>query len=141
MPSRFHGERYTVRLGSKSTCNEDSCQSHTAWVFEAAYFFPYWFLARAIYLIIGTPLGGNPTFRLTLLKRVEYTSEIGFFRMVETGNTKTLISLLDSRKASPSDVDITYGRTALCVSVLLWELALAKRLTLNSMQYQTTIST
>lgn len=100
-------------------CDHVHCQRHSSRYVEATYLFPDWFLARAVYLVVGTPYMSDPVFGLVVHRRLKYGSENSIFRMAREGNAVGIKSLLESRKGSPNDVESTYGSTALIVRDLL----------------------
>jgi hypothetical protein len=57
---------------------------------------------------------GDPSFGLTVRRRIEYSSESLIFMIATAGNLEGIKWLLN-RKASPNDVTLQSGQTALHV--------------------------
>ena len=95
-------------------CSEKNCQDHSARLLELTYYFPIWIVSRVIFLIIGIPHTGSPTFGLVVRKVIPFSSEPYFFQMASSGNTEGIKSLFESCQADANDLSDT-GNTALNV--------------------------
>jgi hypothetical protein len=110
--SLFIGYSGIPRLRPK--CNEHSCHLESQPLLYITYFFPAWFLARTMSLMISTiPLAG-PLVSLKMQRAVPGDAEI--FVCAKTGNIDKMKSLFRQGLASPNDVALSSGITALHVS-------------------------
>ena len=95
-------------------CSEKSCQPHPVRFLELTYYFPIWIVARVMFLIIGIPHTGSPTFGLVIRKTVPFSSEPYLFQMASNGNAEGIKSLLMSCQAHVNDLT-DHGNSALVV--------------------------
>jgi hypothetical protein len=97
-------------------CNERSCHLESQPLMYITYFFPTWCPARMISLMISiTPLAG-PVISLKTQRTVSADSDI--FVCAKTGNIDRMKYLFENGLASPHDVSISSGITALHVGSL-----------------------
>ena len=99
-----------------SGCNNIRCQRRSDPVISIKYFFPSWFMARAldVVILISRPDGLVQSLRVS---RIVW-EESKIFRLAQDGNVDDMKSLLSSRRGSPYDVSSLYGFTPLDVSQL-----------------------
>jgi hypothetical protein len=99
----------------RQKCNQHSCHLESQPLVYITYFFPIWFLARMISLMISTtPLAG-PVVSLKTQRTVSGDAEI--FLCAKTGNINKIKYLFQNGLASPHDVSFSSGITALHVCV------------------------
>jgi hypothetical protein len=100
--------------GNKSLCTETSCSRRLMSVTRATYRFPYWFLARGLYLTVGIQprLGLNTS--LKMLHVVPDDADI--MRFAKAGDLQGVRSLIEQKLASPLDVNATWNVPVLSVS-------------------------
>lgn len=111
--SLFVGYNGIPSLSSK--CNEKYCQGQSAPTLRLSYYFPSWFLNRTLqFAILGSCVGG-PQISLSLPKVVADNSDVFVFAV--QGNLDGMRSLFKRGAASPFDVGVGTGRTALHVSL------------------------
>ena len=107
---------YTGMPLSQRICNLRRCQ-HRQRGFSAqfTYYFPWWFVARAVVatIRIGTAMG--PEFTLRLPHVVPESSPI--FQLARAGNVQGLAYLFNNGLASPYDIAGESGATVLHVSI------------------------
>jgi len=84
------------------------------------YYFPVWFIARALVVHLEIDRFNDLTLRVTVRNVVPYNSDL--FLAAERGSVDELKDLIIQRKASPNDVEDKVGRSALQVSHIdhLW---------------------
>jgi hypothetical protein len=82
-------------------------------VARATYRFPYWFLARGLYLTVGMQprLGFNTS--LKMLRVVPDDADI--MRFTKAGDLQGVRSLIEQKLASPLDVNATWNVPVLSV--------------------------
>jgi len=107
------------------SCSANDCKSYASRSLELMYTFPKWVLQRAVYLVAAITATSSPMIGLTIRRRIEYQGENNIFQMAVVGNTEGVRELFSRRLASPNDLDILYGESALYVSRVAWILALA----------------
>jgi hypothetical protein len=100
----------------RNKCDKPNCHSPTGSSLKITYCFPLWFMSRAIYILLAQSRSGEPSFGITIRRRIEYSSEESIMKMAQSGNLEGIKILLQSRKASPNDVTRQSGQTALHVS-------------------------
>ena len=100
-------------------CGNRVCKTSSNRYLELTYFFPLWFLAKAVSLVAGTPYMGRLTLGIIVRGRLNDDFDLNFFRKVENGDNKGVISLLESRKVCPNDTHLFAGTTALHVCELI----------------------
>ena len=96
-------------------CCKRSCKSHTPRSLEITYYFPSWVIARVLCLVAGTPRMGDPTFGLVLRRSIPFSAEPHFFHLAWRGNSREIVSLLESGQVQLNDLEGAHGKTALTV--------------------------
>ena len=95
-------------------CDEISCQLQSQPVVYFTYFFPSWFLARAISVMFATtPLAG-PVVSLKVQRTVSGDADI--FTYAKLGDVDKIKNLFEQGLASPHDVSFQSGITPMHVS-------------------------
>ncbi len=95
-------------------CDEKSCQLQSQPVVYVTYFFPSWFLARAMSVMFATtPLAG-PVVSLKVQRTVPGDAEI--FTYAKLGDVNKMKILFEQGLASPHDVSFQSGITPMHVS-------------------------
>lgn len=83
-----------------SGCDDENCEQRSRFSATFTYYFPSWFFRRSLSLILMTTslgdIGG-----VIKIRQIQY-SDFSMFRSSEQGDSTTIMSLLDSRKAHPS---------------------------------------
>jgi hypothetical protein len=82
-------------------------------VARATYWFPYWFLARGLYLTVGMQPCVRLSTSLKMLRVVPDDADI--MRFAKAGDLQGVRSLLGQRLASPLDVNATWNVPVLSV--------------------------
>ena len=96
--------------------DERSCQLRSQPMIYVSYFFPPWFLARAMSMVLSsTPLAG-PVLSLKMERTIPGNSDI--FTFAKLGEVDELKTLFEQGLASPHDVHFESGITPLHVSRL-----------------------
>ena len=101
----------------RSPCNVHSCAQSAAQAVSIAYTFPTWFLHRTIDFCFGFNYFGEPELNIRLRNRVDYNSDRSLFILARQGDVDEMQKMLSRRSASPHDVSLRAGQTALFVSV------------------------
>lgn len=104
---------YTGTPAARQNCLP-SCRQRDNEGFQMTYFFPKWFLQRAVSLSMMSGLLGSPSLNLKIRRLVPEMSHL--FALSRYGDVEGLRSLFMKRLASPDDVHIRGGWTALHVS-------------------------
>jgi hypothetical protein len=102
------GGRYSFQ-----TCNEPQCQRKQDLTFRMDYVFPAWLLARAVYLIFTFTQSCGPKF--TPRWSGTFSGDAKIFMLAIDGDLDGIKKLFADKEASPYDVAISTGRTALHV--------------------------
>ena len=107
---------YTGMPLSQRICNLPTCQ-HQQRGFSAqfTYYFPWWFVARALVATISIGLAMGPEFTLRLPHVVPESSPI--FQLARSGNVQGLAYLFNNGLASPYDIAGESGATVLHESI------------------------
>ena len=95
-------------------CNDFRCKQKADMNMKVSYYFPHWFVARAININIRLSKPDGLTQTLRVARMIPDTSKI--LSMAEAGDIEGMKQIFRSRKASPFDQDISRGRTPLYVS-------------------------
>ena len=90
------------------------CSQGESTAFNMTYFFPKWFFEKAISLSVTEGIFGTPNLNLKIRRLVPEMSLV--FTMSRYGDVEGLKELFMQRQASPDDVHIRGGWTALHVS-------------------------
>ena len=98
-------------------CDVKSCVQRSSLIITAAYFFPTWLLARAVFIAVSLSSCDGPQFSLRAPRLVDGNSAI--FGSCYRGDVDGVRHLLSQRLSSPFDVSISSGDTALMVSGVL----------------------
>jgi hypothetical protein len=109
------GGRYSFQ-----TCNEPQCQRKQDLTFRMDYIFPAWLLARAVYLIFTFTKLSGPKF--TPRWSGTFSGDAKIFMLTIDGDLDGIKKLFADKEASPHDVAISTGRTALhvCLPTSCW---------------------
>lgn len=106
---------YSGMPRQRLSCDETSCQLQSQPVVYVTYFFPSWFLARAISVMVATtPLAG-PVVSLKVQRTVPGDADI--FTYARLGNVDKIKTLFEQGLASPHDVSFQSGITPMHVSM------------------------
>ena len=90
-----------------------SCLRKNLKSMQMTYFLPRWFMSRAISIFISNTI--SPTFSIKSRRVVPEINQI--FSFSKFGDVEGIRSLFDNRLASPDDVHIRWGKTALHVKM------------------------
>ena len=90
-----------------------SCLRSNLKSMQITYFFPRWFVSRAISISMSNTL--SPTFCIKFRRVVPEVNLL--FSLSKFGDVDGIRSLFDNRLASPDDVHIRWGKTALHVKM------------------------
>ena len=102
---------------SHTRCDQRSCHSQSQRLANITYYFPHWFLARMVSLLVTTmPLTGL-TAVLTIQRTVPANADI--FTYAKLGDVEKIADLFKNGLASPNDVHFETGVTALNVRLPL----------------------
>ena len=102
-------------LYGSPACNEFSCHCRINARIHVSYRFPEWLLDRLVSSVILSNSLSGPQLSLVMPRVVSHTSEIFFYAM--SGNIEGIKSLFEKGLAAPSDVNNTWGYSALHVSL------------------------
>jgi hypothetical protein len=98
---------------SHSKCDQRSCHSQSQRLAYITYYFPHWFLAQMVSLLVTTmPLTGL-TVALSVQRTVPANADI--FAYTKLGDVEKIADLFKNGLASPNDVHYETGVTALNV--------------------------
>ncbi|KAK5207025.1 hypothetical protein LTR41_007092 [Exophiala xenobiotica] len=96
-------------------CNQASCHLRAQPMSTVTYFFPRWFVSKALSLVIATtPLAG-PVVSLKVQRTVPGDAPI--FNYAMTGDVERMKMLFLNGQASPHDVDFRSGVTPLHIAI------------------------
>ena len=115
---RFFGSLFVGYNGIPSLsprCNEKNCRKQLVPTVRISYYFPGWFLGRMLQFAFSGGFADGPRISLSMPQVVADNSEV--FACAVQGNMDRMKSLFESKSASPFDVGIGTGRTALHVSI------------------------
>jgi hypothetical protein len=84
-----------------------SCLREDSKPLQMTYFFPRWFVNRAISFSMSDTLRNNPTFNIKIRRVVPEASQL--FSLSKFGDVEGIRNLFDNRLASPDDVHIRGG--------------------------------
>ena len=121
-PSSFSGLLGSLFVGysglpiARLECDERSCKLQSQPMVYISYFFPPWFLARAMSMMLAsTPLAG-PVVSLKMQRTIPGDSDI--FTFARLGEVEKMKALFEKGLASPHDVHCESGITPLHVCKL-----------------------
>lgn len=117
---------YSGILGRRRKCDERTCQRQSIPTVRFSYYFPTWFLARVFQITLAMSYDKGPELVLNCPRVVPDDSPI-IFQAVQ-GNLERIQYLFQKGLASPWDVALSNGRTALHVSPTSPSLIRRKRL-------------
>src|SRR5438045_1178660 len=100
-------------LAGRAACNERHCNRQSIPSIKINYFFPSWMLDRVFQFTFMISYMGGPELLLKCPRTVSDDAPV-IFGAVQ-GNLEQIKTLFDNRLASPYDVAISNGRTALHV--------------------------
>ena len=90
-----------------------SCFRRTLKSMQMTYFFPRWFVSRAISISLTNAI--SPTLSIKFRRVVPEVNQL--FSLSKFGDVEGIRSLFDNRVASPDDIHIRWGKTALHVEI------------------------
>ena len=105
---------YNGSMVFQQRCTVSTCRKRSDKSPQISYYFPKWFVQRAITLSMTTTAFGTPSLNLKVRRVVSEMSEL--FRLSRFGDVEGLKALFSAQKASPDDVNPIGGWTALHVS-------------------------
>ena len=114
---RFFGSLFLGYNGVPSlspNCNEKTCRKKLTPTVRISYYFPGWFLSRMLQFAYSGGFSDGPRISLNMPVVIPDNSEV--FACAVQGNIDGIKSLFERRVASPLDVGVGTGRTALHVS-------------------------
>lgn len=100
---------------SLQACDEPRCLRKQNLTMKMAYVFPPWLLAQAICLMFTISCLGKPKF--TPRWSATFSGDAKIFTFAIDGDLEGLRKLFEEKAASPHDVAVSTGRTALHVSI------------------------
>ena len=104
-------------LRAATRCTNTTCQVQYKLDAQVLYYFPAWMLSRVMAIQFMLTLFNEPVMSLTIRAVIPGSADI--FRFTTSDDANSLQRLFSSRAASPNDVSILDGETALRVSVTL----------------------
>ena len=132
---RFFGSLFVGYNGIPSLtprCNEKNCRKQLTPTVRISYYFPGWLLNRMLQFALSGRFADDPRISLSMPQVVTDNSEV--FVCAVQGNLDGMRSLFEQGAASPLDVGVGTGRTALHVSILRNSYYIQALISLNSMQ-------
>jgi hypothetical protein len=105
---------YTSNIMPRSTCTESSCYQPTKFSMQLAYYFPSWFMSRAIVMAIKEGSFESIQASISLHKIVPQTADV--FEFCAAGDVSGIHSLFKMGRASPNDTYRAGGSPLLNVS-------------------------
>ena len=115
---RFIGTLFIGYLGIpyvNAPCDDSDCAQRSGSDIRLAYIFPAWVLARALILSLKLLPAYGPELNVRMPRIVSNSSRL--FRCATDGDVDSMREILNQGLASPMDVDVLTGSTALMVSV------------------------
>ena len=98
-------------------CNRRSCENVNDNVLKTQFYFPSWFLHRMMSLQLSwNPMSGHT---VSLRTPRSISSKSNVFMLAQHGNIQGMQRLFEQRLASPFDISLDEGRSALHVSLPL----------------------
>ena len=98
-------------------CSEEACQMQSLSSFEIVYFFPLWFLHRAISIVAGWPSISTPSFGLTVQRVLIVNShEWNMITLIQNMDTQGIRVAIEKGYIYPNDIFSVNESTALHVS-------------------------
>jgi hypothetical protein len=119
---------YTSLPFYNSTCNEKMCRQRSNSSVRISYYFPPWFMMRAMLFMATHVTDEGPEMLLKMTRTCPRDAEIFFFSA--TGNTEGIKSLFEKGLASPYDVTYGTGTSALHVRIPTSHLSVSPLLTI-----------
>lgn len=104
-------------------CDTAHCMRKQAPFVSIEYWFPLWFLAQIIKILVAYQPGAGPQFQIRTIRRVPDSAKVISF--ILNGNVEGVKILFAEGLASPYDVDQTRNYSLLRVSSSRWEYAMA----------------
>ena len=105
---------YNGSLVFQQRCNIPTCRQQSAKSPQACYYFPQWFVQRAVTVSMTTTVFGTPNLNIKVRRVVSEMSDL--FRLSRFGDVQGCQELFSKQQASPDDVNPIGGWTALHVS-------------------------
>lgn len=106
---------YNGSIIFQQRCSVTACRKRSDRSPQISYYFPSWFVQRAITLSMTSTAFGTPTLNLKVRRVVSEMSEL--FRLSRFGDVQGVQTLFSAQEASPDDVNPIGGWTALHVSL------------------------
>ena len=101
---------------SCKACNRRSCDNVSDNVLKTQFYFPSWFLHRMMAVQLSwSPMSGHT---ISLRTPRSISSKSNIFMLAQHGNIQGMQRLFEQRLASPFDISLDEGRSALHVSFL-----------------------
>jgi hypothetical protein len=97
------------------TCNSRSCRRRSAPVVRVRYYFPGWFFVRVGWFATCRVDFSSPQFSLKVVRPVPTDADI--FHAAACGDAESIMAMFQQKQASPMDIGLGDGRSALHVSV------------------------
>ena len=91
------------RIFSRPECDSPNCRDHSHFSITVAYYFPCWFVARAIIVQCVRLPYGHPSFGLRVRNLLPEHSPV--MHAIATGQPLVLRSMLENRISSPDDME------------------------------------
>lgn len=106
---------YNGSLVFQQRCTVPTCRTKSAKSPQISYYFPKWFVQRAITISMTTTAFGTPNLNLKVRRVVSEMSDL--FRLSRFGDVEGCQTLFSKQQASPDDVNPIGGWTALHFAV------------------------
>ncbi|KAL9043864.1 MAG: hypothetical protein Q9214_002961, partial [Letrouitia sp. 1 TL-2023] len=106
---------YSGSLVLQQRCNVPTCRFQNAKSPSLSYYFPHWFVQRAITISMTTTAFGTPNLNIKVRRVVSEMSDL--FRLSRFGDVEGCQTLFSKQQASPDDVNPIGGWTALHFAV------------------------
>ena len=110
---------YNGSLILQQRCTVPTCRKRSDKSPQLSYYFPSWFVQRAVTLSFTSTAFGTPNLNLKVRRVVSETSEL--FRLSRFGDVGGVQELFSAQEASPDDVNPIGGWTAFHVSMRLFK--------------------
>ncbi|KAL8723155.1 MAG: hypothetical protein Q9225_000496 [Loekoesia sp. 1 TL-2023] len=106
---------YNGSLVFQQRCNVPNCRTRSATSPQVSYYFPKWFVQKAITISMTKTAFGTPNLNLKVRRVVSEMSDL--FRLSRFGDVEGCQTLFSKQQASPDDVNPIGGWTALHFAV------------------------
>ncbi|KKF92403.1 Serine/threonine-protein phosphatase 6 regulatory ankyrin repeat subunit B [Ceratocystis platani] len=96
------------------SCNEQSCEHRSTLAFDIIYYFPIWFLARALCVSIKFSPSAGPEMTLKTPRLIRWVhKEAQLFHLAQAGDIPGIQKMFTTGMVSPTDMTAAQGETAL----------------------------